>query len=274
MPPSLIDIGVNLTHRSFGPDLPAVLARAEEAGVVHMVVTGTSLEGSARAVELAVAHSGRLSATAGVHPHDAKHWTADAPRQLEALAARPQVLAIGECGLDFDRNFSPRPDQERCFAAQLELAAKIGLPVFLHERKAHDRFVAILAEHRASLRAAVVHCFTGTKAELHRYLDLDLHLGITGWICDERRGTHLRDLVSSIPAHRLMIETDAPFLTPRDLLQDLGKGPKAPRRNEPAFLSHVAAAVAHARSEPLATLAQTTTATALAFFGLTIEPTT
>lgn len=261
MHPSIIDIGVNLTHRSFASDLPAVLARARAAGVVHMVVTGTSLAGSSRAVELAVAHPGVLSATAGVHPHDSKHWDADAPRRLAALAGRPQVLAIGECGLDFDRDFSPRPDQERCFAAQLELAATTGLPVFLHERKAHARFVEILAEHRSRLCDAVVHCFTGTKAELHRYLDLDCHIGITGWICDERRGLHLRELVPSIPASRLMIETDAPFLTPRDVRP-------TPKRNEPALLAHVARAVAAARGEPVEALAAASTATAAAFFGL------
>jgi TatD DNase family protein len=275
VPPSLIDIGVNLGHRSFAADLPAVLARAREAGVVHMVVTGTSLAGSARAVELAGAHPGLLSATAGVHPHDAKHWDAGSPAQLVALANQRYVLAIGECGLDFDRDFSPRPDQERCFAAQLELAATAGLPVFLHERAAHTRFAAILAEHRARLCDAVVHCFTGTKEELHRYLDLDCHIGITGWICDERRGLHLRELVRSIPAHRLMLETDAPFLTPRDLPRAADasgasgrRGKSAPRRNEPAFLPHVAQAVAKARGEPLATLAEASTATACAFFGL------
>jgi len=261
VPPSIIDIGVNLTHRSFASDLPAVLGRARAAGVVHMVVTGTSLPGSTRAVELAVAHAGLLSATAGVHPHDAKHWDADAPQRLAALAGRPQVLAIGECGLDFDRDFSPRPDQERCFAAQLELAVTTGLPVFLHERKAHARFVEILAEHRPKLCDAVVHCFTGTKAELHRYLDLDCHIGITGWICDERRGLHLRELVRSIPASRLMIETDAPFLTPRDLKP-------APKRNEPHLLAHVAKAVAAARGESVEALAASSTATACAFFGL------
>ncbi len=261
MPPAIIDIGVNLTHRSFAADLPAVLGRAQAAGVAHMVVTGTSLPGSSRAVELAAAHPGLLSATAGVHPHDAKHWDAGAPQRLATLAERPQVLAIGECGLDFDRDFSPRPDQERCFAVQLELAATTGLPVFLHERKAHARFVGILAEHRARLCDAVVHCFTGTKAELHRYLDLDCHIGITGWICDERRGLHLRELVRSIPPGRLMIETDAPFLTPRDVRP-------APRRNEPALLAHVARAVAAARGEPVEALADSSTATACAFFGL------
>lgn len=265
MRPMLIDIGVNLTHRSFASDLPAVLERARAAGVAHMVVTGTSLGGSERALELAVAHAGTLSATAGVHPHDAKHWDASAPARLATLAGRPEVLAIGECGLDFDRDFSPRPDQERCFAAQLELAATAGLPVFLHERSAHARFFAILAEQRAALCDAVVHCFTGTKDELHRYLDLGCHIGITGWICDERRGVHLRELVRSIPADRLMLETDAPFLTPRDLKP-------APRRNEPHLLAHVAQAVARARGESLEVLAQTSTATACKFFGLALTP--
>jgi TatD DNase family protein len=170
---------------------------------------------------------------------------------------------VGECGLDFDRNFSPRDAQLRCFEAQLELAIELEMPVFLHERSAHDELVAILARHRARLPRAVVHCFTGSGDALARYLELDLHIGITGWICDERRGTHLRELVRRIPSNRLMVETDAPFLLPRDLR------PK-PRsnRNEPSLLPHIVATVASARGESTLELARTTTATARAFFAI------
>ena len=173
------------------------------------------------------------------------------------------MVAIGECGLDFNRNYSPRDDQVRCFRAQLALAAELQLPVFLHERDAHDTFLGILREHRSSLTGAVVHCFTGTRVELDAYLSLDLHIGITGWICDERRGRDLVGLMPSIPARRLMIETDAPYLLPRNL-----PSPPRDRRNEPAFLPAVRDAVAAARGEAPATTAAATTATARAFFGL------
>jgi TatD DNase family protein len=265
----LVDIGVNLTAKAFRADQPAVIDRAVAAGVTTMVLTGTSVPGSREAADLAASRPG-LYATAGVHPHHAK----DAPAgdtvwldQLRALAGRPEVVAIGECGLDFDRNFSPRADQLRGFEAQLALAAELGLPVFLHERAAHADFLAVLREHRARLARAVVHCFTGVRAELDAYLALDLYVGITGWICDERRGLHLRELVATVPADRLMIETDAPYILPRTMLR-----PPKDRRNEPAFLVHVLATVAAARREPPEITAHATTATARAFFDLEKDP--
>jgi TatD DNase family protein len=260
----VIDIGANLTSKSFQRDLPQVLERAAAAGVHTLVVTGTSLGGSRAAAALA-AQPGpvALHATAGVHPHHAVEATGTWLTDLRALAADPRVVALGECGLDFNHDYSPRPDQIRCFRAQLELAAELGLPVFLHERDAHDTFIGILREHRASLPGAVVHCFTGTRGELDAYLSLDLHIGITGWICDERRGQELVAVVPAIPAARLMIETDAPYLLPRNM-----SSPPRDRRNEPAFLPYVLDAVAAARGEPAAAVASATTATARAFFRL------
>lgn len=262
MPSQLVDIGVNLGHRSFERDRRLVIERAAAAGVETLVVTGTSVEGSGKAADLARANPG-LFATAGVHPHDAKHCDETTVERLRALAARPEVVAIGECGLDYNRDFSPRPVQDRWFEAQVALAAELGLPLFLHERDAHARFVEILEPYRAKLTAAVVHCFTGTAAELDAYLALGLHIGITGWICDERRGRHLRDLVRRIPLDRLMVETDAPFLAPRDMR------PQPPdRRNEPAFLPHVVRTIAECRGETYDAIARATTATARAFFAL------
>lgn len=260
----MIDIGANLTSKSFGRDLPAVLERAADAGVDTIVVTGTSLGGSRAAIDLAQ-RAGRVSlfATAGVHPHHAVEATGDWLQDLHALAGHARVVAIGECGLDFNRNYSPREDQIRCFHAQLELAAQVRRPVFLHERDAHDTFIGILREHRPSLAAGVVHCFTGTRDQMDAYLALNLHIGITGWVCDERRGRELRGLMPAIPAARLMIETDAPYLLPRDM-----PSPPRDRRNEPAFLPFVLNAVAAARGEEPAATAATTTATARAFFGL------
>jgi TatD DNase family protein len=261
----LIDIGVNLTHRRFAEDSDAVIARAVAAGVRTMVITGTSTRASREARVLAAARRGTLWSTAGIHPHDARHATPAAIEELCELAGDPVVRAIGECGLDFDRMFSSREDQERAFAQQLALATELRLPVFLHERAAHERFLAIVREHRPRLPGAVVHCFTGTAAELDAYLALDLHIGITGWICDERRGMPLRALIPRIPRDRLMIETDAPFLLPRDLAKRPAHG-----RNEPAVLPHILASVARAARRPAELLATETTRTARAFFGMAL----
>ncbi len=259
----LIDIGVNLAHRRFARDRDAVIARALAAGVRAMIITGTSTRASRDARALAAARRGTLWSTAGIHPHEARDATPAAIDELRAIARNPAVRAIGECGLDFDRMFSPREDQERAFADQLALAAELQLPVFLHERAAHGRFIAILREHRPHLRAAVVHCFTGTADELDAYLALDLHIGITGWICDDRRGVALRALIPRIPRDRLMVETDAPFLLPRDLPRRPADG-----RNEPAFLPHVLASVARAAGRPAEVVARETSQTARAFFAI------
>lgn len=259
----LIDIGINLAHDSFDTDRDAVIARATPAGVVQMVVTGSSGASTRRAIELATAHPGHLFATAGVHPHHATELDEALFTELEHFAQRPEVVAVGECGLDYFRDFSPRDVQRRSFHRQLELAARVGKPVFLHQRDAHEDFLAILREHWPRLTGGVAHCFTGSAAELASYLDLGLAIGITGWICDERRGHHLVPLMQEIPGDRLMLETDGPYLLPRDL------SPKpASRRNEPMYLPHIAQAVARARAESPETVAERSTAAARAFFGL------
>lgn len=262
----LIDIGVNLTNSSFHDQQAAIVERAIEAGVVQMILTGTSLAVSEQALELCQQLDGdgqHLFATAGVHPHDAKSWDADSERQLRQLLGEARVRAVGECGLDFNRDFSPRPLQEKALQAQLALAAELRLPVFLHERDASERLLAILKDYRDHLPAAVVHCFTGERQALFAYLDMDLHIGITGWICDERRGTHLHPLVGNIPQGRLMLESDAPYLLPRSLRPKPKNG-----RNEPAFLPEVLREVALHRGESIEATAAHTTATARAFFQL------
>jgi TatD DNase family protein len=261
--PELIDIGANLTHESFAPDLEEVLQRARAAGVGAIVVTGAELESSRQALDLARAHPRFLFATAGVHPHQAKDFAADLERELAALLQEPEVVAVGEAGLDYHRDFSPRPAQLKAFERQVELALLSGKPMFLHQREAHEDLLAVLKPVRDRLGPLVVHCFTDDRKALFETLDLDIHIGITGWICDERRGTHLLDLVRHIPADRLMVETDAPYLLPRDLPEK----PKS-RRNEPMYLPHIAARVAEARGEPFPELAHQTTATARAFFRL------
>jgi TatD DNase family protein len=264
----LVDIGANLAHDSFDRDREDVIRRAGQAGVATMIVTGSSLDDSARALSICRQWPGRLRATAGVHPHHAASFHAtDIPRLAELLAD-PLVVAAGECGLDFYRNFSPPADQRRAFALQLALAAQHERPLFLHQRDAHADFLAMLAEHPAVATRAVIHCFTGGVAELEACLDAGLSIGITGWICDERRGQALRDASPRIPADRLMIETDAPYLLPRTI------SPKPrDRRNEPMNLPAVLAALADCRGQPATELAGVTTGNACRFFGLTLTET-
>ncbi|MGZ3455935.1 MAG: TatD family hydrolase [Polyangiales bacterium] len=250
----LVDIGANLGHKSFRDDLREVIARAKQHHVAHIVITGTSVMGSRRAWELAREDPRFLSSTAGVHPHDASRFGRDAELAIRELLREPEVVAVGECGLDYDRDFSPRDAQRRAFEAQLRIAEETGKPVFLHERAAHEEFVAIVRQARVR---GVVHCFTGDGAALDRYLELGMFIGITGWITDDRRGAHLRPLLTRVPRDRLMIETDAPFLTPK------------PRRgrNEPAFLRDVLAVVAASLGRSEEEVAADTTAAAREVFG-------
>lgn len=257
----LIDIGANLTHNSFESDRDAVIARAIDAGVVGMVLTGTSGPDNPRVAALAESRPDYFRSTSGVHPHEAASWSDEIEASLRELAKCATHAAIGECGLDYNRNYSPRDLQREAFEAQLRIAAELGKPVFMHERDAHEDFARIVEKWRAKLPAAVIHCFTGSDDALKRYLELDLHVGITGWICDERRGAHLHESVAKIPADRLMIETDAPYLLPRTIRPK----PKG-RRNEPMHLPWVLRTLAEARGETPETLAHSTTATARAFF--------
>ena len=239
-----IDIGVNLMSPAFDRDREAVIARAQASGVKALIITGNDIESSARAAAF-VRENANLNckSTAGVHPHNAKDWNEQTLARLEELVALygSDIRAIGECGLDYNRNFSPQDAQRRCFEEQLKLAAGIGKPVFLHERDAFDDFFSILNNYRANLPGVVVHCFTGQRRELEAYLSIDCYIGITGWVCDERRGSHLIPLLTTIPANRLLLETDAPYLLPRSLPRSLrGKS----GRNEPCFLPHIAASVA------------------------------
>ncbi|SPE54753.1 Tat-linked quality control protein TatD [Verrucomicrobia bacterium] len=261
-PTDIIDIGVNLAHRSFRADRRQVIERAFAAGVPTMIITGTSVAVSQEGARIAAEYPGRLFATAGVHPHDSRNCIENTLSELRRLAANPEVVAIGECGLDFNRDFSPRPQQEKWFEAQVALAEELQMPLFLHERDARQRFCEILAAGRKRV-PAVLHCFTGAREDLKTYLEMGLHIGITGWICDERRGTHLRELVKEIPTDRLMLETDAPFLLPRSM-------PAKPKagRNEPAFLTYILAAVAACLKKSIDEVAEATTKTAREFFRL------
>lgn len=262
LPAPLIDIGINLAHDSFDSDRADVIRRAEAAGVTRMVVTGSSIPSTRAAIALVRSDPQRLRCTAGVHPHHAVEVDESALLELAALAAQPEVVAVGECGLDYFRNLSPHAAQVAAFRRQLDLAAQLRKPVFLHQRDAHDEFLSILREYGSRLVGGVAHCFTAGAEEARAYLDLGLYIGITGWITDERRGLHLREVVRTIPAERLLIETDGPYLLPRDLQPK----PQS-RRNEPMYLPHVLQAVAAARGQSPQELASLTTRNAFTLFG-------
>ncbi|HEY2453484.1 MAG TPA: 3'-5' ssDNA/RNA exonuclease TatD [Scandinavium sp.] len=258
----MFDIGVNLTSSQFDRDRDEVVARAFSAGLNGMLITGTNLHESEAAQQLTQRYEHCWS-TAGVHPHDSSSWTAEVAGAIRQLAQQPHVVAVGECGLDFNRNFSTPQEQEIAFSAQLALAAELNMPVFLHCRDAHERFIALLKPWLPKLPGAVLHCFTGTREELEECLANGLYIGITGWVCDERRGLELRELLPLIPADRLLVETDAPWLLPRDL------SPKpASRRNEPENLPHILARIAHWRGEDLHTLSAITDRNVKAVFGV------
>jgi TatD DNase family protein len=259
----LIDIGANLTHDSFDDDRDQVIERAAAAGITRIIVTGTDIKSSQGALALAKSRPGSLYSTAGLHPHHASDYSEEVRAIFAELLVEDPVVAVGECGLDYYRDFSPRDEQRKAFESQLELAVETGLPAFLHQRDAHDDFVGILKPMIGEMRAGIAHCFTGDRNALEEYLSMGLYIGVTGWICDERRGVALREIVADIPLDRLMIETDAPYLLPRTLQPK----PKS-RRNEPAHLTEVLRVVAEAMRESESTIAQATTANAETFFNL------
>ena len=259
----LVDIGVNLGDKAFDKDRDDVVERALEAGVNTLILTGTTLEESEKVLKLAGQYNECCYSTAGIHPHYASDATEEHFNALKDLLSEPRVVAAGETGLDFNRDFSPRPVQEQVFERQIELAIAAGMPLFCHERDASKRFADIVKAYRDDISQLVVHCFTADKESLYRYLDLDLHIGITGWICDERRGFHLHPLLNDIPSNRLMLETDCPYLLPRTLKPK----PKS-RRNEPAFLGEVVSMVAEKTGKTVEQVAMETTTTALSFFGI------
>ena len=260
---SLVDIGANLAHDSFDDDRDEVLQRAADAGVARIVVTGSSDDSNMRAAALAETSNGMLFSTAGVHPHHASDYTDESDALIRTLVTKDAVVAVGECGLDYFRNFSPRDAQLLAFRRQLQIAKETGLPVFLHQRDAHDDFIDVLEPFLPELSRAVAHCFTGEHESLREYVELGLYIGITGWICDERRGKHLHDIVSVVPDDRLLIETDAPYLLPRTI-----KPKPKTRRNEPAYLPEVLRVVAEARGQSEDHVAQITTENATRFFAL------
>ena len=255
----MIDIGANLTNKSFARDLADVIARARTSGLTKVLVTGTDVLTSQKALELTSTDSEFLQSTAGVHPHHAGEVVEDWIDELTELAAHDNVVAIGETGLDFYRNLSSREDQVRVFETQLQLAAKLDLPVFVHDRDSDSGTLRCLEDHART--PVVVHCFTGSRALLQDYLERGCYIGITGWVCDPQRGDELRRMVSDIPDDRLLIETDAPYLLPKNMREK----PRN-RRNEPAFLKYVVQQLAITRGQSDEEIRRLTTENAIRLF--------
>ena len=262
-----IDIGINLTNKQFNHEIPQIIKNAIEVGVEQMILTGTSVKNSEQSANLATKYPHNLFATAGIHPHDAKHFDGESIAKLRELLQQSHVVSVGECGLDFDRDFSPRPVQENCFEAQLQLAVEVQKPLFLHERAAFTRFNFITDNFLSKLPKAVVHCFTGSLQEAKTYLDKGFYLGFTGAISDVRRFEHLKEVVKSVPLDRLLIETDAPFMLPKNVPKNL-LTKYHERRNEPAFLPFVAETIANFKGVSVAEIARQTTHNAKQFFGI------
>ncbi len=267
----MIDVGANLTNAAFDADRDAVIARARAAGVDGIVVTGTSVAESCAAARLVAGRDG-LWHTAGVHPHDAKSCAPGWLDELESLLEGAAAVAVGEAGLDFHRNYSPPAEQRAVFAAQAELAAALGLPLFVHDRESKGETARILKASGIAPEQVLIHCFTGTREDLAAWLEAGYHVGVTGWICDARRGAAVRELTPLIPDDRLVIETDAPFLLPRAAKAASGAPRPQGRRNEPGFLPWVAEEVARVRGTTVAHIAALTSSNARRFFRLPPAP--
>ena len=237
----IFDSHCHLDDKSFRKDLDSVIKRANGAGVTRMMTIGVNGRTSARAVSLAQSHDG-IYASVGVHPHDVKNCDESAIQDLIDLAGNKKVRAWGEIGLDFNRMYSPRQDQEKWFEKQLEIAYELDLPLIFHERDSNGRFLEILKNHKSNAMKGVVHCFSGNQNELDQYLALGLHIGITGILTIKSRGAQLRQLVPGIPTDRLLVETDAPYLVPAPEKNRI-------RRNEPAFVKSVLLKLAEVRNE-------------------------
>ena len=244
----LFDSHCHLDDKTYMKDIAQVIERAHRNGVAQMMTVGVNRKTAARAVSLAESNPG-IYASVGFHPHDARHCSSEALDMLIRLAKNPKVKAWGEIGLDYNRMYSPRKDQERWFIRQLQIADALDLPIIFHERDSQGRFIEILETHLKKEQTGVIHCFSGTSTELQHYLKLGFCIGITGILTLKERGADLRKMLSQIPAERLLVETDAPYLTP---VPEKNRT----RRNEPAFVKSVLLKLAEIRGEDPAELAQ------------------
>jgi len=276
----VVDIGINLTHKAFRKHWKAVVQRAIDEGVTRILLTGTSIQSSKANLGMAqewFEETGQknLYTTVGIHPHDAKTWkdpqsstnygesTKSTLEAMQEMLQHPLAVAVGECGLDYNRNLSSPKSQIHAFREQIRLAIQLQKPVFVHEREAHADLIKVLDEIKATypdvkMPPIVVHCFTGTKEEALNYIQRGYYIGFTGTICKKERGKPLRELIPSLPLDKLMVETDAPFMGFK----------KGSRSSEPADCVDVARKLAETMETPFETVAAVTTANASSFFGL------
>jgi TatD DNase family protein len=256
---AVIDSHCHLDMDDFAADRDDVLSRAADAGVSAMVTIGAGgpLGANDRAVELAAAHA-PVFATVGVHPHEASIVTDAVIAAIETLARRPKVVAIGETGLDYHYDNSPRPAQRAAFARFIQLARRVGLPIVVHLRDADGDAVELLRRERPPDAGGVIHCFSGDAASARAFLDLGFHISFSGILTFKNAQT-VREAARIVPSDRLMVETDAPFLAPV---------PHRGRRNEPALVLHTAATLAEVRGERLETVAERTRGNTQRLFGI------
>ena len=260
MPSKLFDIGANLTHESFEKDLKQVLERAIKNGINNICITGCNLLDSKKALEIAQLFPDNLITTCGIHPHYADSFNKNSMLEIFDICQNNIVKAIGETGLDFNRNYSDKNKQIESFLNHIKIANKLNLPMFLHQRDAHQDFMDCINTEKPEVKC-VVHCFTGQKNALEEYLIKDFYIGLTGWICDPKRGAHLEELIPIIPLDKLLIETDSPYLLPKNLKV---KG----RRNEPSFLNEILKKVVDVRKETESEIKEALLKNSLYFFNL------
>lgn len=283
----LVDIGANLTNKKYARDLDQVITRSLESGVTKVIVTGTSVQESKEALRLTHLYPGTLYCTAGVHPHDSKTWRGEEDiAVLKGLLTNKECVAVGETGLDFNRNFSPPDDQIRAFRDQVQLACDLGKPMFVHERDAHKELIEILAEFKSKLPPTVVHCWTGKQHEARAYIEMGLYIGLTGFLWKDRADDSVRAALKAgdIPLDRLLVETDAPYMFPNvkgGKLDPETKSKLSQRslnwtnryasfaRNEPCSLPLTLELIAAYMGKPPEEVAIKTTFNALKVFGLT-----
>ncbi len=252
----MFDIGANLTSSHFSDDLDSVLYESFEAGVKKICITSSNLQDVRNAKKITERNK-NLYYSVGFHPHNAKDFKIEFLKEMSIYLDDPRAICLGEMGLDFNRNFSSREEQILCFESQLSLANSINKPLFLHQRDAHEEFLSILDNYKFNQKL-IVHCFTGNLSELEDYLKRDFYIGITGWVCDLKRGLDLRECINHIPQEKLLIETDSPYLSPR----------KKIRRNEPKFLIDVAEEVARLRQQTKESIVKSSYENSLNFFNL------
>ncbi|MDB4837072.1 TatD family hydrolase [Marinomonas sp.] len=256
----MIDIGVNISSSFLLDDMEGHLAEMKKVGVTGMICIASDYEESVLVQNVSQQHSNVWN-TLGCHPHQAKSWNSQSKSKFTELIIQHRPVAIGETGLDFNRNYSSKREQHYAFEEQIELALELELPLYLHERDAHDSMLDILRNHPTLSSKSIIHCFTGSEAELNNYLALGLSIGITGWVCDERRGANLQASIPHIPLGKLLIETDAPYLLPRNIRP-------RPKKNHPKYLPWVAQEVARLKGIPVDELIKQSRKNTSHLFGL------